>query len=292
MLLFSVFVLLRGHNEPGGGFIGGLIAASAFAIHGIAFGVPTVRRALHFHPMAISGFGLLLAALSGLPSLAFGVPFLTGHGPRWTFRRQRRSLDGDGLRHRRLSRRGRLDHLDRAGARRPGGRLMEAVFSLLVGAVLRRRHLSDPVEAHHPHRARHRRLRQRGQPVDLHGRADHARGRADHPGRPRPPARPGRQSAAAGVDPDRDRDLVFVLRLRPGARLSRLSGDSASTTRPACASPNRGTSACRRWVTEPDGGIYGHEHARRACSPAPVAAGRLAGDRAGRRLRSPSARCF
>jgi multicomponent Na+:H+ antiporter subunit B len=78
MLLFSVFVLLRGHNEPGGGFIGGLIAASAFAIHGIAFGVPTVRRALHFHPIAISGFGLLLAALSGLVSLFFGVPFLTG----------------------------------------------------------------------------------------------------------------------------------------------------------------------------------------------------------------------
>ncbi len=78
MLLFSVFVLLRGHNEPGGGFIGGLIAASAFAIHGIAFGVPTVRRALHFHPMAISAFGLLLAALSGLLSIVFGVPFLTG----------------------------------------------------------------------------------------------------------------------------------------------------------------------------------------------------------------------
>lgn len=78
MLLFSVFVLLRGHNEPGGGFIGGLIAASAFAIHGIAFGVPTVRRAIHFHPMALSGFGLLLAALSGLISFAFAVPFLTG----------------------------------------------------------------------------------------------------------------------------------------------------------------------------------------------------------------------
>ena len=50
MLLFSVFVLLRGHNEPGGGFIGGLIAASAFAIYGIAFGVPEVRRALRFPP--------------------------------------------------------------------------------------------------------------------------------------------------------------------------------------------------------------------------------------------------
>jgi multicomponent Na+:H+ antiporter subunit B len=78
MLLFSVFVLLRGHNEPGGGFIGGLIAASAFAIQGIAFGVAPVRRALHVHPMAVSGFGLFIAALSGLPSLVAGVPFLTG----------------------------------------------------------------------------------------------------------------------------------------------------------------------------------------------------------------------
>ena len=43
MVLFSIFVLLRGHNEPGGGFIGGLIAASAFAIYGIACGVSPVR---------------------------------------------------------------------------------------------------------------------------------------------------------------------------------------------------------------------------------------------------------
>lgn len=78
MLLFSVFVLLRGHNEPGGGFIGGLIAASAFAIQGIAFGVATARRALYFHPMAISAFGLFIATLSGAASLAFGMPFLTG----------------------------------------------------------------------------------------------------------------------------------------------------------------------------------------------------------------------
>ncbi|WP_037083999.1 Na+/H+ antiporter subunit B [Neorhizobium vignae] len=78
MLLFSVFVLLRGHNEPGGGFIGGLIAASALAIYGIAFGVPSVRRAIRFHPMAIAGFGLLLATLSGALSIVFGVPFMTG----------------------------------------------------------------------------------------------------------------------------------------------------------------------------------------------------------------------
>ncbi|WP_292893180.1 MULTISPECIES: Na+/H+ antiporter subunit B [unclassified Nitratireductor] len=78
MILFSIFVLLRGHNEPGGGFIGGLIAASAFAIYGIACGVSPVRRALYFHPMAISGFGLLVSAISGWLSLAFKVPFMTG----------------------------------------------------------------------------------------------------------------------------------------------------------------------------------------------------------------------
>jgi multicomponent Na+:H+ antiporter subunit B len=78
MVLFSVFVLLRGHNEPGGGFIGGLIAASAFAIYGIACGVSPVRRALYFHPMTISGFGLLIAGLSGVLSVFGGVPFMTG----------------------------------------------------------------------------------------------------------------------------------------------------------------------------------------------------------------------
>ncbi len=78
MILFSIFVLLRGHNEPGGGFIGGLIAASALAIYGIAYGVAPVRRALRFYPMSISALGLFLAAASGLPSLFAEVPFLTG----------------------------------------------------------------------------------------------------------------------------------------------------------------------------------------------------------------------
>lgn len=78
MILFSIFVLLRGHNEPGGGFIGGLIAASALAIYGIAYGVEPVRRALRFYPMSISALGLLLAAAAGLPSLLADVPFLTG----------------------------------------------------------------------------------------------------------------------------------------------------------------------------------------------------------------------
>jgi multicomponent Na+:H+ antiporter subunit B len=78
MLLFSVFVLLRGHNEPGGGFIGGLIAASALAIYGIAFGVGAVRRAIRFHPMAIAGAGLFVSTVAGLISILFRVPFMTG----------------------------------------------------------------------------------------------------------------------------------------------------------------------------------------------------------------------
>lgn len=78
MILFSVFVLLRGHNEPGGGFIGGLIAASAFAIYGIAYGVAAVRRAIIVHPMSIAGAGLLLAVVSGFVSAFAGVPFMTG----------------------------------------------------------------------------------------------------------------------------------------------------------------------------------------------------------------------
>lgn len=78
MMLFSIFVLLRGHNEPGGGFIGGLIAASALAIYGIACGVAPVRKALRFHPMAISAFGLFMGAGAGVLSLFAGVPFMTG----------------------------------------------------------------------------------------------------------------------------------------------------------------------------------------------------------------------
>ncbi len=78
MVVFSIFVLLRGHNEPGGGFIGGLIAASAIAIYGIAAGVANVRKALYFDPISLAGFGVFIAGFSGLLSLGQSVPFLTG----------------------------------------------------------------------------------------------------------------------------------------------------------------------------------------------------------------------
>jgi multicomponent Na+:H+ antiporter subunit B len=82
MLIFAAFVLLRGHNEPGGGFIAGLIAAAAIAVYGMAAGVNAVERALHVAPLSIAGFGVLLACLAGFPSVLLGYPYLTGL---WTF---------------------------------------------------------------------------------------------------------------------------------------------------------------------------------------------------------------
>jgi multicomponent Na+:H+ antiporter subunit B len=77
MILFSIIVLLRGHNDPGGGFIGGLIAASGAAIYGMARGVGEVRRRLRVNPIAIAGFGVALSCAVGLISVLAGVPFMT-----------------------------------------------------------------------------------------------------------------------------------------------------------------------------------------------------------------------
>lgn len=77
MLVFSVYVCLRGHNEPGGGFIGGLIAASAIAILGMAGGAEAARRALKVDPLAVAAFGVFIAAMSGLASIFTGSPFMT-----------------------------------------------------------------------------------------------------------------------------------------------------------------------------------------------------------------------
>ena len=77
MLVFSAYMCLRGHNEPGGGFIGGLIGAAAIAVFALASDVGAVRRALRVDPLAIAGFGVVLAGSSGLLSLFTGSPFMT-----------------------------------------------------------------------------------------------------------------------------------------------------------------------------------------------------------------------
>jgi multisubunit Na+/H+ antiporter MnhB subunit len=88
LLLFAVFLLMRGHNHPGGGFVGGLVVAASFILYSIAFGVDSGRRALLVAPSRLLGIGLQVALLSGVPGVLLGRPFLTavwtsvGSGPR------------------------------------------------------------------------------------------------------------------------------------------------------------------------------------------------------------------
>jgi multicomponent Na+:H+ antiporter subunit B len=78
LLLFSLFLLLRGHNEPGGGFGGGLIAATAFALSVFGYDLGTAKRLLRFHPLTLVMAGIALALASGLLAFLRGDPFLTG----------------------------------------------------------------------------------------------------------------------------------------------------------------------------------------------------------------------
>jgi multicomponent Na+:H+ antiporter subunit B len=78
MLVFSVFILVRGHNEPGGGFIGGLIAAAAFALNAIAFDSRTTQRTLRVDPRTLTALGLLIATASGAVPMVLGEPFMLG----------------------------------------------------------------------------------------------------------------------------------------------------------------------------------------------------------------------
>jgi multicomponent Na+:H+ antiporter subunit A len=77
LLLFSVFLLLRGHDQPGGGFVGGLVVAAAFALYGIAYGMEYARRALLISPLTLLGVGLSIALVSGVPAAFRGEPFMT-----------------------------------------------------------------------------------------------------------------------------------------------------------------------------------------------------------------------
>jgi multicomponent Na+:H+ antiporter subunit B len=78
MLIFSFFLLLRGHNEPGGGFTGGLVAASAYALYAIANGVKEASKVLRFKPIMLIAIGLAIALISGLIPIFFNQSFLTG----------------------------------------------------------------------------------------------------------------------------------------------------------------------------------------------------------------------
>lgn len=78
LLTYSVFLLLLGHDEPGGGFPGGLVAAVSFVLVAIAYDTREARRILRVDPQKLLGAGLLAALVSGMIGVGRGQPFLTG----------------------------------------------------------------------------------------------------------------------------------------------------------------------------------------------------------------------
>lgn len=78
LIMFSIFVLLRGHYLSGGGFVGGLIASIAFVLHSYAYTPKETLDLFKFSPLRLIPMGLTLSILSGLLPILFGLPVMTG----------------------------------------------------------------------------------------------------------------------------------------------------------------------------------------------------------------------
>jgi multicomponent K+:H+ antiporter subunit A len=80
-LLAAMFLLLRGHNLPGGGFVAGLVTSVGLLLHYVANGTKWVRQRYAPDYCRLLAFGLLIASVTGVGSWAFDHPFLTStHG--------------------------------------------------------------------------------------------------------------------------------------------------------------------------------------------------------------------
>ncbi|WP_217585521.1 Na(+)/H(+) antiporter subunit B [Lentibacillus saliphilus] len=77
LLGFSIYLLLAGHNSPGGGFIGGLMTSSAILLMYMAYGMDIVKKILPINFRLLILIGLLIAVTTGIVSLFIGVPFLS-----------------------------------------------------------------------------------------------------------------------------------------------------------------------------------------------------------------------
>ena len=76
LLMLALFMLIRGHNLPGGGFIGGLLASCAIIIQIVAFGPTYARHAMPINYLMCAAFGVCFAAVWGLPGLFLGGPYM------------------------------------------------------------------------------------------------------------------------------------------------------------------------------------------------------------------------
>lgn len=77
ILTFGVYLFLAGHNTPGGGFIGGLVLASAIVLLYLTSDIESIRKSLPFDFKLVAALGVLLATGTGFGSILFGVPFMS-----------------------------------------------------------------------------------------------------------------------------------------------------------------------------------------------------------------------
>jgi len=78
MLLYSVFLFLRGHNHSGGGFVGGLVAGGAFALYAMSCHISELKQLIKIDPCTLLSWGLLIALVAGLLPIFIDHPFLSG----------------------------------------------------------------------------------------------------------------------------------------------------------------------------------------------------------------------
>ncbi|WP_199700004.1 Na(+)/H(+) antiporter subunit B [Exiguobacterium sp. RIT452] len=77
IFLFAVYLFFAGHYTPGGGFIGGLVTASALVLVLLAFDIQTLRQILPIDYKLMTAIGMLIAVLTASGALLFNVPFFT-----------------------------------------------------------------------------------------------------------------------------------------------------------------------------------------------------------------------
>lgn len=76
ILTLAFYLFFSGHSAPGGGFVGGLVLASAFVLLLLAFDIETVSVGIPFDFKLVAALGALIVVLTGLGAVLFGEPFL------------------------------------------------------------------------------------------------------------------------------------------------------------------------------------------------------------------------
>jgi multisubunit Na+/H+ antiporter MnhB subunit len=76
--IVSIFLLLRGHNSPGGGFIGGIVLAVGFIFYGIIFGSENIKKSIRLDTSVWIGIGLVLIFTAAIVPAFSGLAPLTG----------------------------------------------------------------------------------------------------------------------------------------------------------------------------------------------------------------------